>query len=103
MSGILIIGLTPDGLNVVINLPAQVDDGSGWEHVVFSPEEARALALKLLEKAADCRRADRTFDAAAVDIPHKALYGSARSARYTCLIHNYYGDTPCRECPRAQG
>lgn len=52
-SGQLIVGLTEDGRDVVINHPDLDPDKDGVGHIVFSPEQARALAKLLIQKAQD--------------------------------------------------
>ena len=51
MSGFLEVGLSADGKEVVINHPDLQPDAQGVGHIVFSPREARNLALMLLRKA----------------------------------------------------
>lgn len=50
-SGSLIVALTADGQNVVINHPDLKPDAEGCGHIVFSPEQAVKLALLLWNKA----------------------------------------------------
>lgn len=51
MSGFLEVGLSADGKEVVVNHPDLKPDEHGVGHIVFSPSEARNLAMLLLEKA----------------------------------------------------
>jgi len=55
MKGFLEVGLTEDEMEVVINHPDLQPDAKGCGHIVFSPEEARALARLLLKKADACK------------------------------------------------
>jgi hypothetical protein len=50
-SGELIVGLTEDCQNVVINHPDLLPDADGCGHIVFSPDQARNLAWLLFRKA----------------------------------------------------
>jgi hypothetical protein len=50
-SGELIVALTEDGKNVVINHPDLQPDAEGCGHIVFSPDQAVNLALLLWRKA----------------------------------------------------
>jgi predicted RNA-binding Zn-ribbon protein involved in translation (DUF1610 family) len=50
-SGELIIGLTADGQNVLINHPDLLPDAEGCGHIVFSPDQATTLAGLLFKKA----------------------------------------------------
>lgn len=50
-SGELIVALTADGKNVVINHPDLQPDAEGCGHIVFSPEQAENLATLLWKKA----------------------------------------------------
>ena len=52
-NNVLEVGLSADESEVVINLPFCPDDGTGWTHVTFSPEQARGLARLLSQKADD--------------------------------------------------
>lgn len=56
MSGFLEVGLSADGKEVIVNHPDLQPDAQGVGHIVFSPREARDLALLLL------RKADETID-----------------------------------------
>jgi len=49
--GELIVALTADGQNVVINHPDLKPDADGVGHIVFSPDQAVRLALLLWNKA----------------------------------------------------
>lgn len=91
MTGHLIVGLSEDELNIVLNVPDVQRDASGWSHIVFSPEQAIALGEMLLKKARECRRAERTFDQTPAGL-------HPRTPKYTCLVHEYHGNTPCRQC-----
>jgi hypothetical protein len=50
-AGCLIVALTEDGQNVVINHPDLQPDAEGCGHIVFSPDQAVNLALLLWRKA----------------------------------------------------
>jgi hypothetical protein len=50
-SGELIVAMTEDGQNVVINHPDLEPDAEGCGHIVFSPDQARNLAWMLFLKA----------------------------------------------------
>jgi hypothetical protein len=65
-SGVLLIGLSDDEREVVVNLPYMPDNGSGWTHVTFSPEQARTFARKVLKLADQCADPERIFDVQAV-------------------------------------
>lgn len=52
--GFLEVGSTEDGQHVILNHPAIDVDENGCGHILFSPEQARALAALLLECADDC-------------------------------------------------
>lgn len=54
-TGFLIVGLTEDETEVIINHPDLEADANGCGHIVFSPEEAITLGLLLLAKAAECK------------------------------------------------
>lgn len=54
MSGFLEVGLSTDGKEVVVNHPDLQPDENGVGHIVFSPSEARHLAMLLLAKADEC-------------------------------------------------
>jgi hypothetical protein len=95
--GHLIIGLTPDETEVVLNVPTTPGNSTLWEHVIFSPEQAESIGKLFLAKAKQCRRADRTFEQ---PIEH---HGSARTPLYTCLTHEYHGSVPCPTCKFAPG
>lgn len=43
-SGTLIVALTADGQNIVINHPELQPDAEGCGHIVFSPDQATNLA-----------------------------------------------------------
>lgn len=49
--GYLIVGLTEDGKEVIVNHPDIDPDKDGVGYITFSPEQARNLARLLLEKA----------------------------------------------------
>jgi hypothetical protein len=49
----LMVGLTPDEREIVVNYPDKAD-ASGWGHLVFSAAQARHLAKLLLRKADEC-------------------------------------------------
>lgn len=53
--GWLIVGLTEDETEVIINHPDLQPDANGCGHIIFSPREARALAAVLVDKADQCR------------------------------------------------
>lgn len=56
-AGCLEVGLSLDELQVVINHPELVPSPGGrGGHILFSPEQANALARLLMEKAAECKR-----------------------------------------------
>lgn len=50
-SGELIVAISADGQNVVINHPDLKPDAEGCGHIVFSPDQATALAGLLFRKA----------------------------------------------------
>jgi hypothetical protein len=50
-SGELIVAISADGQNVVINHPDLKPDAEGCGHIVFSPDQAVRLALLLWNKA----------------------------------------------------
>jgi hypothetical protein len=50
-SGELVVALTADGQNVVINHPDLKPDAEGCGHIVFSPDQARNLGELLFRKA----------------------------------------------------
>lgn len=50
-SGELIVAMSEDGQNVVINHPDLEPDAEGCGHIVFSPDQARNLAGLLFRKA----------------------------------------------------
>jgi hypothetical protein len=50
----LMVGLTPDEREVIINHPDLQPDANGVGHIVFSPAQARHLARLLLRKADEC-------------------------------------------------
>lgn len=50
-SGSLIVAITEDGKNVVVNHPDLQPDAEGCGHIVFSTEQAVNLALLLIKKA----------------------------------------------------
>ncbi len=54
MNGWLEVGLTQDERQVIINHPELKTDENGCGHIIFSPDEARALAQLLLKKADEC-------------------------------------------------
>jgi hypothetical protein len=54
--GFLEVGVSQDGKDVVLNHPDLLVDDQGVGHIVFSPAEARGLALTLLKKAGSCNR-----------------------------------------------
>lgn len=54
MSGFLEVGTNGKG-EVVINHPDLTPDADGVGHIVFSPAEARDLAMLLLRKANEAR------------------------------------------------
>lgn len=54
MSGLLEVGLSVDGTEIIINHPDLQPDANGCGHIVFSPDQARALARILLKKANEC-------------------------------------------------
>ena len=106
MSGHLIIGLTPDETEVVLNVPTTPGNTTLWEHVIFSPEQAESIGKLFLAKAKQCRRADRVFDQPTGDaVAVRAIehHGSPRSALYTCMTHEYQGSVPCPTCKFAPG
>lgn len=57
--GTLEVGVSADGREVIVNHPDLKPDAAGVGHIVFSPEQARALARLLLAKADDCERVVR--------------------------------------------
>lgn len=50
----LMVGLTKDETEVVINHPNLLTDKDGAGYIVFSPSQARDLANLLLKKADEC-------------------------------------------------
>jgi hypothetical protein len=52
----LLVGLTADGREVVINHPKLLTDESGNGYIVFSPDQARGLAALLNKYAAEADR-----------------------------------------------
>lgn len=54
MSGFLEVGITPDGKEVIVNHPDLLPDAKGVGHIIFSPAQARDLALVLLKKSREC-------------------------------------------------
>jgi ribosomal protein S27AE len=50
-SGELLVGITEDGQNIVINHPDLQPDAEGCGHIVFSPMEAVNLAVILMKKS----------------------------------------------------
>jgi hypothetical protein len=54
-SGELIVALTPDGQNIVINHPDLKPDAEGCGHIIFSPDQAMRLATLLWKKACIAR------------------------------------------------
>lgn len=65
MSDHLIVGRSPNELEVVMNIPAIPQDATGWMHITFTPDQAIALGQKLIKHARECRQPGRTFDATA--------------------------------------
>lgn len=55
--GYLMIGLTPDESEVVINYPSLVMDENGAGHIVLSANQAQGMAEILIKKAADVQHA----------------------------------------------
>jgi hypothetical protein len=53
--GVLHVGLTSDGREVVINHPLLEADKNGGGHIVFSPKQARHLAAALNKWAAKAK------------------------------------------------
>ena len=51
----LLVGLTPDEREIIINHPNIQTDANGAGHIIFSPEQARHLARLLLRKAGECK------------------------------------------------
>lgn len=56
----LMVGLTPDGREIVVNIPMPIADieaslARGGHHIVFSADQARGLARLLLRKADECK------------------------------------------------
>jgi hypothetical protein len=49
--GFLLVGISEDGKEVVVNHPDLQPDANGVGHIVFSPRQARNLAHLLLSKA----------------------------------------------------
>ncbi len=49
-SGSLIVAMTEDGQNIVINHPDLEPDAEGCGHIVFSPDQATNLAMLLMQK-----------------------------------------------------
>lgn len=54
MNGVLEVGIGRDGREVIINHPDLQPDENGVGHIVFSPDQARRLAMTLLRKADEC-------------------------------------------------
>ena len=55
-NGILEVGLSKDGREVIINHPDLKPDAQGVGHIVFSPTQAENLARSLLKHALTSRR-----------------------------------------------
>jgi hypothetical protein len=87
MTGHLVVGLSEDETEVVVNLPYQADNGTGWTHVTFSREQAENFARLVLRKAAECntkepfvRRRPVTVDAMSVEPGTTTTVAIAESA-----------------------
>ena len=52
--GVLEVGLSEDGREVIVNHTDVQPDENGCGHIVFSPNQAIHLAHLLLKKAAEC-------------------------------------------------
>lgn len=51
VEGFLIVGISENGRDVVVNHPDLKPDQDGVGHIVFSPKQARNLANLLVKKA----------------------------------------------------
>lgn len=56
----LMVGLTPDGREICMNIPMPIADleaslARGGHHIIFSADQARGLARLLLRKADECK------------------------------------------------
>lgn len=53
--GTIEIGVSPDETEVIVNLPYTPDNGSGYVHYVFTPDQARHAGRSLIDKADECK------------------------------------------------
>lgn len=54
--GVLEVGISADGREVIVNHPDLKPDANGVGHIVFSPDQAWNLAKLLVQKALECKR-----------------------------------------------
>jgi hypothetical protein len=80
MSGHLIVGLSPDETEVIVNVPFQADNGTGWTHVTFSREQAESFGRLVLLKAGECKGAPRPGKRAPVTIDAETTVSNAVAA-----------------------
>src|SRR6185312_9061344 len=81
--GVLEVGID-DGGNVVVNHPDLKPDTNGVGHIVFSPQQARAMARLLMDKADEAARATWDRGDTAAPTLAKALPPVDRSKR--CML-----------------
>jgi hypothetical protein len=53
--GVLEVGASADATEVIINAPFTPDNGSGYVHFAFTPDQARNLARLLEQTAGECK------------------------------------------------
>lgn len=59
--GMLEIGVSADGSEVIMNMPYTPDEGTGFVHFAFTPRQALNTAAVFIKKAKECKATVVTF------------------------------------------